>query len=193
MKLALAKMFVAVAGIIACMQWSQIAYRLALFYYQCNGERGFNHIDDGALGVAYSIDGVLLIVGIFVLCSFWKKHSFWRACSLAFVLANLAGGITLFNMHRTGVLVGYGEFIWNWQHSGQVAPQDDPTWISYDQAQETALKFISQNGYKNVHITVEELIGRFPEYQFATNGINLPLKIMVDRKTGKVGYDYSRR
>ena len=193
MKLALAKIFVVVAGITACLQWSQIAYRLALFYYQCNGERGFNHIDDVAFGVAYFIDGVLLVVGIFVLCLFWKKPGFWRACTLAFVLANLAGGITLFNMHRTGVLVGYGKFIWNWQHSGQAAPQDDPSWISYDQAKEAALEFISQNGFKDIHITVEELTGRFPEYQFATNGIILPLKIMVDRKSGKVGYDYSRR
>jgi hypothetical protein len=193
MKLALAKVFVVVAGIIACLQWSQIAYRLALFYYQCNGERGFNHIDDGAFGVAYLIDGVVLVLGIVVLFSFRKNPGFWRACTLAFVLANITGGITLFNMHRTGVLVGYGEFIWNWQHSGQTAPQDDLSWISYDQAKEAALEFISQNGFKDIHITVEELTGRFPEYQFATNGIMLPLKIMVDRKSGKVGYDYSRR
>ena len=192
MKLALAKMFVMVAGLIACFEWSQIAYRLALFYYQCNAERGFNHIDAGAFGIAYSVDVILLVVGIFVLCSLWKTPGFWRACSLAFVLANLAGGITLFNMHRTGVLVGYGEFIYNWQHSGQVAPHDDSTWISCNQAKEAALQFISQNGYTNVHINVEDCNGRFSKYQFATNGINLPLKIMVDRKSSKVGYDYSR-
>src|SRR5882724_11346073 len=109
MKSQLAKIFVVVAGLIACLQWSQIAYRLALFYYQCNGERGFNHIDGGAFWFAYSTDVALLIVGIFVIRSLRNEPGFWRACSLAFVLANLAGGITLSNMHRTGVLVGYGE------------------------------------------------------------------------------------
>lgn len=193
MKSLLARMLVVAAGLIACLQWSQIAYRLALFYYQCNAKRGFNHINDGAFGVAYSIDVVLLVVGIFVLSSLWKNPGFWRASALAVVLANLAGGITLFNMHRTGVLVGYGEFIWNSQHSGQVAPQDDPTWISCNQAKEAALQFILQNGYTNVHINVEDCNGRFPKYQFATNGINLPLKIMVDRESSKVGYDYSRQ
>ena len=192
MKLTLAKIFVVIAGLIACLQWSQIAYRLALFFYQCNSKRGFNHIDDGAFGIAYSIDVILVAVGIFVLYSLWKTPRFWRACSLAFVLANLAGGITLFSMHRTGVLVGYTEYIYNWRHSDQASPHDDPSWISYDQARKSALEFISQNGYLNVHITVEEQIGRFPKYKFATNGIIAPLKIMVDRQTSKVGYDYSR-
>jgi len=193
MKSTLVKMFVLVAGFVACFQWSQIAYRLALFYYQCNGERGFNHIDDSAFGIAYSVDVALLVAGIFVLRSLRRTPGFWRACSFAFVLANLAGGITLFNMHQTGVLVGYGEFIWNSKHSGQVAPHDDPTWISGDQAEEAALHFILQNGYTNARINVEDCNGRFSKYQFATNGVSLPLTIIVDRKSSKVGYDHSQQ
>ncbi len=193
MKSTLAKMFVVVAGLIACLQWSQIAYRLALFYYQCNTERGVNHVDDGTFEFAYLLDAVLLVVGIFATRALWKNSGFWRACSLAFVLANLAGGITLFNMHRTGVLVEYSEFIYNWRHSGQATPQqDNPSWISCNRAKEAALQFILKNGYTNAHINVEDCNGRFSEYQFATNGINLPLKIMVDRKSSKAGYDYSR-
>jgi hypothetical protein len=191
MKSALTKMFVVVAGLIACLQWSQIAYRLALFYYQCNAERGFNHVDDGVFEIAYAIDSVLFGIGIFVLWSIRKKSGLWRASVLAFVLANLAGGITLFTMHRAGVLVGYEEFIWNCKHSGAVALHEDPNWIGYNQAEKIALEFISQNGYTNVHITEEDQIGRFSHYEFATNGIIVPQKIMVDRKTSKAGYDYS--
>ena len=48
------------------------------------------------------------------------------------------------------------------------------------------MQFILQNGYTNVHINVEDCNGRFPKYQFATNGINLPLKIIVDENQARL-------
>lgn len=193
MKSTLPKIFVVVAGLIACLQWSQIAYRLALFYYQCNAERGFNHVEDGIFGFAYSIDAALLAAGIFVIRSLWKNPGFWRACSFGFVLANLAGGITLFNMHRTGVLVGYGEAMQNARarYHRQDTPNDDPSWISYERASELASNFASQVGYTNIHINVSWEDGRFPKYKISTTGISTSLKIIVDRQTTNVGYDYS--
>ena len=194
MKSTLAKMFVLIAGLIACFQWGQIAYRFGLFYYQCNGERGFNHIG-GGFEFAYFIDGALFVIGISVLCLWRNTPGFWRACALAFVLANLAGGITLFNLHRTGVLVEYGEFICNWQHSGQIAPHDnsDSTGISCNQAEVVASNYLSTRGYTNLRWRggSVSLAERFSRLDFSTNSSVSMIKVVVDRVNGKVGYDYS--
>src|ERR1035437_1346463 len=143
MKSTLTKIFIPVSGLIACFQWSQIAYRFSLFYYQCNGERGINHFG-GGFELIFLIDATLVVIGIFVLWSLRNAPGFWRACTLAFVLANLAGGTTLFNMHRTGVLVEYGEAMQNARKNYRPKPkEDESSWLDYQQAEVVASNFLS--------------------------------------------------
>ena len=191
MKAVLCRIFVAIAGLIACLQWSQTAYRFGLFYYDYNGKRGLNHIG-GGFEVAYLIDATLAITGIFVLHSLRNTPGFWRSCTLAFVLANLAGGITLFNMHRTGVLVDYGEAIQNARKNYVPEPgEDESAWLNYQQAEAVASDYLSSNGYTNLRLRVGRIDGRFQRFSFSTDSSILEIKVIVDRLNGKVGYDQS--
>jgi len=191
MKSLLNKSFVAIAGLIACFQWSQIAYRYGLFYYDYHGKRGLNHIG-GGFEVAYFIDATFVIIGIFVLHSLRNAAGFRRSCTFAFVLANLAGGITLFNMHRTGVLVSYAEAFNNSRRYYIPEPKEDESaWLNYKQAEAVGSNYLSTNGYANLRLRAGWLDGRYPRFWFSTNSSIIEIKVVVDRLNGKVGNDYS--
>lgn len=99
-----------VAGILAAIQWSQIAYRLYLFVHHYHGERGVNHIGE-AFADIYLINALLLAMAISGLMVLWRHSRTWRTAAAVIGATNLLGWIALFVMHQTGVLVEYGEFI----------------------------------------------------------------------------------
>jgi hypothetical protein len=102
---------IAGVGAVALFQWSQIAYRLRLFFGEYHGQRGVNHIGDGDFVLIYVTNAVLLAAAIFALRQLWGGNRGWRVISVAIAAVNLLGWITLFFMHQTGALVEYSEFI----------------------------------------------------------------------------------
>src|SRR5438093_4188637 len=103
-------LFAGAAGV-AVLQWWQIAYRLRLFLTDCHGERGVNHIGDGAFTFIYIVNAILLAGVVFALRVFWRDGRGWRIATGVVGLGNAFGWLTFAVMHRTGVLVEYGEFI----------------------------------------------------------------------------------
>ena len=65
---------------------------------------------------------------------------------------------------------------------------DDPSWVSAAAARKLCEDFLSMQGYTNAQIEGEAAVREKCWYAFATNGATVPLKVMVDRKSNKVGY-----
>ena len=103
------------AGVMAGVQWWQIAYRLRLFFVDYHSERGMNHIGDGDFTLIYIANLLLLAAAVFGVRAFWHDARGWRISGLVVSTMNAVGCLCLFVMHRTGVLVEYGEFIRHWQ------------------------------------------------------------------------------
>jgi hypothetical protein len=101
---------VAGAGMFCVIQWWQIAYRLWLFYADYGCERGVNHIDGGDFLMIYVVDVFLLSASLFAFRIFRQDRA-WRFGAAVIGILNALGWLTLFIMHKTGVLVEYGEFI----------------------------------------------------------------------------------
>jgi hypothetical protein len=66
------------------------------------------------------------------------------------------------------------------------APKEDSTWIPTN-----AVRGIAEGGtqlvtnrYPGARITSERIQGQYATYRFSTNGIVLPVELVVDRKTG---------
>jgi hypothetical protein len=105
-----ASLFVFLAAAVAIIQWWQIAYRLHLFYVDYKGELNVNHIGDGDFTLIYVVNALLLLTAAFSFRVF-RAEKPWRHAALIIGSINLAGWLALILMHRTGVLVGYTEFI----------------------------------------------------------------------------------
>lgn len=95
----------------AGFQWWQIAYRLRLFLVDYQRERGVNHIGDGDFALIYIANSLLLVAAVFGVRVLWRDSRSWRIAGLVVGTTNVLGCLTLFVMHRTGILVEYGEFI----------------------------------------------------------------------------------
>jgi hypothetical protein len=110
MKRKVAALFIFVGAVLAAVQWWQIAYRLHLFYVDYKGEPYANHIGDGDFTLIYIVNASLLLTAAFSFRIFCAEKP-WRNTALIIGSVNLAGWLALFLMHRTGILVGYAEFI----------------------------------------------------------------------------------
>jgi|ERR1017187_8920628 hypothetical protein len=110
MKRKVALLFIFVGAVLATVQWWQIAYRLHLFYVDYKGEPYANHIGDDDFTLIYIVNALLLLTAAFSIRVF-RAEKPWRNAALIVGSANLAGWLALILMHRTGVLVGYTEFI----------------------------------------------------------------------------------
>jgi len=70
---------------------------------------------------------------------------------------------------------------------------DDPSWVSAEASLKLCEDFLRRQGYTNAQIEGETAMREKCWYVFATNGTTAPLKVMVDRKSKKVGYgDWKR-
>ena len=98
------------AGLLGLFQWSQIVYRLRLFWGEYHAVLGVNHIADGDFALIYFINALGVAAVLYALYVFWRNRG-WRAASIAVALVNVCGWVALFIMHRTGMLVEYGEFL----------------------------------------------------------------------------------
>src|SRR5438093_11160404 len=96
-------LFAGAAGV-AVLQWWQIAYRLRLFLTDCHGERGVNHIGDGAFTFIYIVNAILLVGVVFALRVFWRAGRGWRIAKGVVGLGNALGGVTCVDMERDGDL-----------------------------------------------------------------------------------------
>ena len=99
---------------VCVIQWWQIAYRLWLFYFDYGCERGVNHIGDEDFQAIYVVDVLLLFVALFAFRIF-RQDIAWRYGAAVIGILNALGWLTLFIMHKTGVLVRYSEFIRHWK------------------------------------------------------------------------------
>jgi hypothetical protein len=108
---ALTVSMIVVAGAMAGLQWWQIAYRFRLFFVDCHGERGVNHIGDGDFMLIYIVNAILLASTVFGVRAVWYESRGWRLAGLIVGVSNAIGCLALFLMHRTGTLVEYGESI----------------------------------------------------------------------------------
>ena len=99
---------------VSVIQWWQIAYRLWLFYTDSRGERGINHIGDGDFLMIYVANGFLLGAALFAFRIF-RQDKVWQIGAAIVGILNSLGWLVLFLMHKTGVLVEYGEFIQHWR------------------------------------------------------------------------------
>jgi hypothetical protein len=98
-----------VAGLGAAALWSQLIYRLTLFYRDHGGQAGMNHVGDGAFSLAYGVSAVCVVAAIAAAVMFNRRLSRLLACGVA---ATVVGGCVLFYvMHQTGALIEYEEFV----------------------------------------------------------------------------------
>jgi hypothetical protein len=67
-----------------------------------------NHIDDSAFAFVYTVNAFLLLAGLFSVALLRGPN---RSLAWIPLVANILGWVTVFVMHRTGVLVTYEEFI----------------------------------------------------------------------------------
>ena len=79
------------------LQWSQIAYRLRLFFTDYRGERGVNHIGDGDFALIYTTNALLLLAAVFAFRAL-RQDRRWR------VAAVTVGAVLLVEL-RSGMLV----------------------------------------------------------------------------------------
>src|SRR5438132_406246 len=105
-----ASLLIAGCGMVAGLQWWQIAYRLRLFFTDYRGERGVNHIGNGDFALIYIVNALLLVATVFAFRVFRQERR-WRIAAATVGAVNVIGWLTLFAMHRTGALVEYDEFI----------------------------------------------------------------------------------
>ena len=110
-----ASALVAGAGVFVFFEWSQIIFRLRLFFANYHGQRGVNHIGDGDFALIYFANVLLLTVVAFGLVILWRHSRAWRITSLTVAAMNVLAWVAYFIMHRTGALVEYGEFIRHWR------------------------------------------------------------------------------
>jgi hypothetical protein len=66
---------------------------------------------------------------------------------------------------------------------------DDPSWISHDRAYALSQDFLRRHGYTNAIVTGEVDNREYCIFNFSTNGVNVPLKVEVDRRTQKIGFE----
>jgi len=94
---------------------ASLAYRLHLFFGQYHGERGIKHIGGGDFTIIYVVNLLLFAAAAFASRILWYHSPRWTIASVTVAVANGVGWITLFAMHRTGILVEYGEFLRHWR------------------------------------------------------------------------------
>lgn len=113
MKRHVAQLLVWTVAFAAFLQWWQISYRYNLFANEYNHEVGMNHIGDEDFGLLYTANIALIIVGLtsVVLRRVEGRRAVWFA--VVPLIANALAFASWYLMHRTGVLVGYQEFIGN--------------------------------------------------------------------------------
>jgi hypothetical protein len=109
-----ATLLLAGAGMGCVIQWWQIAYRLWLFYSDYGCECGVNHIGDGDFLMIYVVDVLLLSAALFAFRIFRQDRA-WQFGAAIIGILNALGWLTLFVMHKSGVLVEYSEFIRYWR------------------------------------------------------------------------------
>jgi hypothetical protein len=96
---------------VAAFQWAQIAYRLKLFLFDYSRQKYVSHIGDGDFMLAYFVDGLMIVVGLGSLLFLRGQSLRLRASAWCPLILNVLGAMTLFVMHKAGVLVEYSEFI----------------------------------------------------------------------------------
>ena len=64
----------------------------------------------------------------------------------------------------------------------------DPTWISNDETRQVGMQLLT-NRYPNAQIVTSIGEGQICKYLFTTNGANVPVVVVVDRKTGKARFE----
>lgn len=69
---------------------------------------------------------------------------------------------------------------------------DEATWISTDETRRVGMHVLL-NRYPQAQIVSELKEGRTWRYRFSTNGITLPVVVVVDRKAAKARFEVLRR
>lgn len=95
----------------AMVQWSEIGFRLSLFYREYGAKLHRNHFGDGGFALIYFANFILLLVAI---CCWRRVRKATLRLRLLAALSgalNLAGWLAFIYMHNAGILVEYGEFI----------------------------------------------------------------------------------
>lgn len=99
------------SGAACLIQWSQIGYRLWLFFTYYGGELGVNHLGAGDFKLIYTANTLLLVAAALGTRLLWSHSQRWRRAGVIIGVMNALGCLTLFIMQQTGVLVDYNEFI----------------------------------------------------------------------------------
>ncbi len=96
------------AGVAVLVTWLEIAYRFMLFYGTYGAKKGLNHVADDYFSSFCTIAAASLAASLAVTFLFPRR---WiRIMTFGVAVAALMSGLTLFLMHRTGILVTYGEY-----------------------------------------------------------------------------------
>jgi len=96
------------AGVAVLVTWLEIAYRFTLFYGTYGAKKGLNHVADDYFSSFYTIVAASLVASL--VATFVVRRRGSRIATLGVAVAGLTSGLTLFLMHRTGILVTYGEY-----------------------------------------------------------------------------------
>ncbi len=73
--------------------------------------------------------------------------------------------------------------------SSRLSIGGDPSWISAERALELCRSFLQRNGYTNAAVQDELMVREQCTFRFSTNGVMVPVKVLVNRKTEKVWYE----
>ncbi len=98
----------------AVRQWSEIYYRLHLFFVEYNCRLYWNHVGDGAFFIAYAANALLVLMTAIawygLLWFGWSAERKIRVPLAIALVLNLLAAVTVWIMHLTGILVTYDEW-----------------------------------------------------------------------------------
>ena len=102
-----------ICALAAIYQWWQIYHRYDLFRNHYNSKPGISHVADGWFRSNYRINGALLLAALVAHFLVWPKGWAPRLAVLSVLMLNLTACVMIYCMHRSGVLVTYGEWAAN--------------------------------------------------------------------------------
>ena len=96
---------------VALIWWAEIIYRLWLFFTDYQMKRYENHTGDGYFIIVHFVLGCFLAGGLVSATLLAKERKSLAVGSLIPTVLGVLAWLTVQVMHRTGVLIGYMEWI----------------------------------------------------------------------------------
>ena len=105
-----ARGLVGLSVLVGLTAWAHVFYRVWLFVFDYDCRVGMNHLEDDFFSRAYALHGAIIALMCFALWRLWPVR--WeRRIAGATLGLHVLVVLAVVVMHRTGMLVGYGEYV----------------------------------------------------------------------------------